>query len=109
MHLIGLHLLPLLSLLNLVQAEATQKFLYQTEDRVTVEPNTTLSMLLDLSTASDEYIGESVLQASFDISRAESTTIDYNILYFRYEYAEGQKCYKDWLLTGVLPAEAPCS
>jgi len=57
----------LVSTALVLSEETSQKFLYKAEDAITIEPNSTITLTLELSTAAHEYLGESSVYATLDI------------------------------------------
>lgn len=91
------------------QLESAEKFAYSTRDTVTVESQSTLNIILALTTATDEYLSEASVQATLQIINSASTPYPYNLLYFNYNTGEGQACYQTWVLTGGIGRQLECS
>ena len=77
-------------LLPPAKSEETQKFMYETIDNTVIEPNKTLSLILELTTGSSEYLGSSIIQTTLSITRSNLSPVPYSIVYFNYELAEGR-------------------
>jgi hypothetical protein len=47
--------------------------------------------------------------ATLNITQDPALVILYNLLYFNYEKDEGQQCYQNWTINGILEDTAPCA
>ena len=59
----------LLLLISGTLSDETQKFTYQASDTTTVGPSSILSLIMELSTGADEYLGSSLVKSTLSITR----------------------------------------
>ncbi len=98
----------ILGLLALAHAtEYEEKFEYSSQEYITVPSFSQTSFAVSLSTSADEFLSETVIEASLQLE--QSASVPYNLLYFPYQTATGQQCYQQWLQGSASFKELPCS
>jgi hypothetical protein len=82
-----------LILLLLVLASATEyqeKFEYSSQENITVPSFSQTSFIVSLSTCANEFLSETVIEATLELEQKQNSSVPYNLLYFAYQTTEGQ-------------------